>query len=84
MGLVSSDDGWRLPDWLWARFEPLLPRRRCIRLAVTGRGFPTGTRCDRDLLSAARSVEPLRTGLHLVDRRFQVGAGFGVFEGQVD
>jgi putative transposase len=25
MGLVSDDDGWRLPDWLWARVEPLLP-----------------------------------------------------------
>jgi len=25
MGLVSSDDGWRLPDWLWERVEPLLP-----------------------------------------------------------
>jgi hypothetical protein len=25
MGLVSGDDGWRLPDWLWARVESLLP-----------------------------------------------------------
>jgi putative transposase len=25
MGLVSSDDGWRLPDWLWERVAPLLP-----------------------------------------------------------
>ena len=25
MGLVSADDGWRMPDWLWERIEPLLP-----------------------------------------------------------
>jgi putative transposase len=27
MGLVSKDDGWRMPDWLWERIEPLLPKR---------------------------------------------------------
>ena len=25
--LVSRDDGWRMPDWLWERIEPLLPER---------------------------------------------------------
>ena len=25
MGLVDRDDGWRIPDWLWAKIEPLLP-----------------------------------------------------------
>jgi putative transposase len=25
MGLVSSDDGWRMPGWLWERVERLLP-----------------------------------------------------------
>ena len=25
MGLISRDDGWRMPDWLWERIEPLLP-----------------------------------------------------------
>jgi putative transposase len=25
MGLVSRDDGWRMPDWLWERIEPLIP-----------------------------------------------------------
>src|SRR5947209_18747450 len=25
MGLVDRDDGWRLPDWLWERIEPLIP-----------------------------------------------------------
>jgi transposase len=23
--MVSRDDGWRMPDWLWQRIEPLLP-----------------------------------------------------------
>jgi transposase len=27
MGLVKQDDGWRLPDELWAKMEPLLPPR---------------------------------------------------------
>jgi hypothetical protein len=27
MGLVSRDDGWRMPDWLWEQIAPLLPRR---------------------------------------------------------
>jgi transposase len=25
MGLVDRDDGWRIPDWLWERVEPLIP-----------------------------------------------------------
>lgn len=25
MGLVARDDGWRIPDVLWAKLEPLLP-----------------------------------------------------------
>lgn len=24
-GLVDRDDGWRIPDWLWEKMEPLLP-----------------------------------------------------------
>ena len=24
-GLVSGDDGWRIPDWLWQRLAPLIP-----------------------------------------------------------
>jgi len=27
MGLVDRDDGWLIPDWLWAKMEPLLPPR---------------------------------------------------------
>lgn len=26
MGLVTADDGWRMPDFLWARIQPLLPK----------------------------------------------------------
>jgi len=25
MGLVTKDDGWRIPDEFWAEVEPLLP-----------------------------------------------------------
>jgi hypothetical protein len=25
MGLVAKDDGWRIPEALWAQMEPLLP-----------------------------------------------------------
>jgi hypothetical protein len=25
MGLVVKDDGWRIPNRVWARMEPLLP-----------------------------------------------------------
>jgi len=25
MGLIERDDGWRMPDWLWEKIEPLLP-----------------------------------------------------------
>lgn len=27
MGLVTKDDGWRIPDRLWTQIEPLLPAR---------------------------------------------------------
>jgi len=25
MGLIDRDHGWRMPDWLWEKIEPLLP-----------------------------------------------------------
>ena len=28
MGLVAKDDGWRIPDALWSKIEPLLPVHR--------------------------------------------------------
>ena len=38
MGLVVSDDGWRMPDWLWVRIEPVLPAPPPHCWVVTGRG----------------------------------------------
>ncbi len=28
MGLATQDDGWRIPDELWEKMEPLLPARK--------------------------------------------------------
>ena len=28
MGMLNKDDGWRLPDAMWAQLEPLLPPRK--------------------------------------------------------
>ena len=28
MGMIKSDDGWRLPDEVWQQMEPLLPARK--------------------------------------------------------
>ena len=55
MGLVTEDDGWRVPDALWERIEPLLPK---------GKPHPWGV-CrprvdDRRLLNGILFV--LRTG----------------------
>jgi len=35
MGLVAGDDGWRVPDELWERIQPLLPQGVSI-LGVPG------------------------------------------------
>jgi transposase len=42
IGKLVQDDGWRLPDELWARLEPLLPERPphplgCHNLRVSDR-----------------------------------------------
>jgi hypothetical protein len=44
MGLVDRDDGWRMPDWLWKRVEPLLPPRPEHRWAATTPASPTAMR----------------------------------------
>jgi transposase len=84
MGLVCRDDGWRMPDWLWERIEPLLPPRPF---------HPLGTHrprvADRDAMDAILLV--LRTGMQWnalevsgicssssAHRRFQEWAGWGV------
>lgn len=56
MGLVSSDDGWRMPDWLWERVGPLLPPRPAHPL-----GCHNPRVSDRDAMDAILLV--LRTGM---------------------
>ena len=56
MGLVDRDDGWRMPDWLWQRIEPLLPERPAHPLGCHNPRVP-----DRDAMEAILLV--LRTGM---------------------
>jgi len=56
MGLVTQDDGWRLPDELWAKMEPLLPPRPEHPLGCHNPRTP-----DRRALDAILLV--LRTGM---------------------
>ena len=85
MGLVSRDDGWRMPDWLWELVDPLLPAPPphplgCHRPRVL----------DRDAMDAILLV--LRTGMQWnalnatgicssssAHRRFQEWEQAGVF-----
>jgi len=55
-GLVCKDDGWRLPDWLWAQIEPLLPLRPSHPLGCHRSRVP-----DRAAMNAILLV--LRTGM---------------------
>src|SRR3954449_107364 len=85
MGLVNRDDGWRLPDWLWERVEPLLPARPKHPLGCHNRRVP-----DRAAMDAIFFV--LRTGCQWnalretgicssssAHRRFQEWLAAGVF-----
>ena len=85
MGLVSSDDGWRLPDWLWDLVEPLLPLPPAHPL-----GCHRPRVSDRDAMDAVLLV--LRTGMQWnalnasgvctsssAHRRFQEWEQAGVF-----
>ena len=55
MGLVVKDDGWRIPDEVWAQMEPLLPERPAHPLGCHNPRVP-----DRDAMNAILFV--LRTG----------------------
>ena len=55
MGLVTKDDGWRIPDSLWERMEPLLPPRKAHPLGCHNPRVP-----DRDAMNGILFV--LRTG----------------------
>jgi transposase len=85
MGLVSSDDGWRMPDWLWERIEPLLPPPAFHPL-----GCHNPRVANRDAMDAILLV--LRTGMQWnaldasgvcssssAHRRFQEWRAAGVF-----
>src|SRR5580658_3764829 len=54
--MVSRDDGWRMPDWLWERVEPLLPAPPFHPLGTHRSRVP-----DRDAMDAILLV--LRTGM---------------------
>lgn len=56
MGLVAKDDGWRIPDEVWERMEPLLPERPAHPLGCHRPRVP-----DRDAMNAILLV--LRTGM---------------------
>jgi putative transposase len=85
MGLVDRDDGWRMPDWLWERIEPLLPAPLEHPLGTHRRGLP-----KRQVMDAILLV--LRTGMQwnaldvtgvcnpsTAHRRFQEWEQAGVF-----
>jgi len=56
MGVVDRDDGWRIPDWLWERIEPLLPAPAVHPLGCHRSRVP-----DRAAMDAIFLV--LRTGM---------------------
>ena len=83
--MVSRDDGWRMPDWLWERIEPLLPPPPFHPLGCHAPRVP-----DRDAMDAILLV--LRTGMQWnalnatgvcssssAHRRFQEWEQAGVF-----
>ena len=85
MGLVVKDDGWRIPDKVWALMEPLLPARPVHPLGCHNPRVP-----DRDAMNAILLV--LRTGMQWnalkatgicssssAHRRFQEWEQAGVF-----
>jgi len=86
MGLIERDDGWRMPDWLWEKIEPLLPAPPPHPLGCHRPRLP-----DRRVMDAILLV--LRTGMQwnalaaatgtcnssTAHRRFQEWERAGVF-----
>ena len=85
VGLVAKDDGWRMPDALWALIEPVLPARKAHRFGGHNPRVP-----DREAMEAILFV--LRTGCQwnalngtglcsssAAHRRFQEWTAAGVF-----
>lgn len=86
MGLVVKDDGWRLPDALWAEIEPLLPPGKphplgCHNPRVPNRKamdaivFVLRTGCQWNALRATRICSSSAS-----HRRFLEWVDAGVFE----
>lgn len=76
MGMVKQDDGWRLPDEMWAQMEPLLPPGKPHPLGCHNPRVP-----DRAAMNAIFFV--LRTGIcssTSAYRRFREWLDAGVFE----
>jgi len=55
MGLIVKDDGWRIPEELWEKMEPLLPKAKPHPLGCHNPPVPA-----RDVMNAILFV--LRTG----------------------
>jgi transposase len=55
MGLIIKDDGWRIPDSLWEKIEPLLPERKTHPLGCHNPRVP-----DRNAMNGILFL--LRTG----------------------
>ena len=85
MGLIDRDDGWRMPDWLWEKIEPLLPPPPLHPLGTHRPRIP-----NRQVMDAILLV--LRTGMQwnalrvtgvcnssTAHRRFQEWEQAGVF-----
>jgi len=85
MGLIDRDDGWRMPDWLWEKIEPLLPPPPLHPLGTHRPRVP-----NRQVMDAILLV--LRTGMQwnalrvtgvcnssTAHRRFQEWEQAGVF-----
>ena len=47
MGLVVKDDGWRIPDALWQRIEPLLPTGILVAWPAATAGRPQDLCLDK-------------------------------------
>jgi transposase len=86
MGLLKSDDDWRLPDEIWEQMEPLLPPRKphplgCHNPRVSDRTamdailFVLRTGCQWNALNATGICSS--SSAH---RRFQEWTRAGVFE----
>ncbi|WP_460431535.1 IS5 family transposase [Azotobacter salinestris] len=87
MGLVTKDDGWRIPDELWAQIQPMLPvhktnhplgchrRRTDDRVAMNAILFVLRTGCQWNALNATGICSSSAT-----HRRFLEWVEAGVFE----